>query len=184
MEKLSRVAERVKSFSQSLMNDESIIAVIKEDHEPLKELIEVMKDLERPFSERFQAFQDFAPLLMTHAKAEERALYEFMKGHKDLREYAFEGDVEHSVADQLSEQAKRLTDEDQLSAEIKVLAENVEHHIKEEENTILPAVQKAVDEKVLNRLTEDYVRFQAELIADGQDDAPHEADLTKSDVAH
>lgn len=161
-----------------------IISVIREDHRPLKELIQIMKDSERPFDERLEAFQNFAPLLLTHAKAEEKALYEFMKSHKELREHAFEGEAEHSVADQLCEEIKRGTDEDQIGAKIKVVAESVEHHIREEENEILPDVDKAIDHNTLVRLTRDYIKVQTELIAAGQDDAPRESDLSERELSH
>ena len=168
---------RLQGLKRMFTGTEDIISVIKEDHVPLKELIAVMKDDDKPVAERKQAFMEFAPLLMTHAKAEEKSLYDFMKTAKGLRADAFEGDTEHMVADQLCEEIKRTTDEDALGARIKVLAEMVEHHIEEEEKDILPNVREQVDEARLVSLTAKYVQVQSEIIADGQDDAPHEAEL-------
>lgn len=157
--------------------EENILDVIREDHKPLKELIEVMKDAERPFAERKQAFTEFAPLLITHAEAEEKALYEFMKTKKDLKMDAFEGDTEHMLADQLCEQIERVTDEDEMGAMIKVLAESVEHHIKEEENDMFPEIEKSVKPEQLVSLTKKYIEVQTEIIAAGQDNSPSEKDL-------
>jgi hemerythrin superfamily protein len=180
--KVSEGMEKVKKF---LSTEENILSVIREDHKPLKELIKVMKDSGRPLPERVSAFKDFAPLLLTHAKAEEKSLYDFMKTlESDLREEAFEGDTEHAIADQLCEEIKRSPDNDQLSAKIKVLAEMVEHHIQEEENDILPDIEESVDAKILQELTKKYADVQADIIAEGQDDAPPEAEIRNSQRRH
>lgn len=178
------VKQTLNTFKKIFSGTEDILSVIKEDHKPLKELIAVMKDSEgKSFSERKQAFMEFAPLLMTHAKAEEKALYEFMKTKSELKQAAFEGDTEHMMADQLCEEIKRTTGEDEMSAKIKVLAEAVEHHIEEEENEIFPDVKKNVEASKLVALTQTYIAVQAEIIADGQNDSPREADL-KSGPLH
>ncbi|HMN67975.1 MAG TPA: hemerythrin domain-containing protein [Bdellovibrionales bacterium] len=169
----------LNTLKRMFTGTEDIISVIEEDHKPLKELIKIMKDSEKSLTERRQAFMEFAPLLMTHAKSEEKALYEHMKTVAGLKEHAFEGDTEHMVADQLCEEIKRTTNEDAMGAKIKVLVEMVEHHIKEEEKDILPDVKKKVGKDKLVFLTKVYVDVQADIIADGQDDAPREADLQK-----
>lgn len=179
-----QVLKGLNKVKDYLAIEETIISVIKEDHKPLKELIKIMKDGDKAPEERKLAFADFAPLLVTHAKAEEKSLYEYMKTKTDLREHAFEGDAEHSVADQLCEEIVRTTDPDQILAKIKVLAEAVEHHIKEEENEILPDVEKKVDADTLKGLIEIYADAQAEMISVGQDDSPSEADLKPSELKH
>lgn len=189
MEKQSKsfseeVSKRIAKVKEYLQGPESILSVIKEDHKPLKELIKVMKDGDRKLEERVQAASEFIPLLITHAKAEEQSLYEYMKTKKELREFGFEGDTEHMVADQLAEEISRTNDNDALGARIKVLAELVEHHIQEEENDMFPVIEKASDKQTLESLTEKYVDVQSELIAQGQDDSPSEADLSREDLKH
>lgn len=182
-DQLSQVVKKGwDQIKEMLSSPQDIVSVIKEDHKPLKELIKIMKDGERSLKERTQAFQEFAPLLLTHAKAEEQSLYELMKTKEDFKEDAFEGDTEHEIADQLMEEVKRATDENQLGAKIKVLAELVEHHIEEEENDMLPEVKRAFDEKRLIKATEKYIAVQAKIISEGQDDSPHEKDLPE--LAH
>jgi len=180
-EQVLKGLDKVKDY---LAPEETIISVIKEDHKPLKELIQIMKDGEKAPDERVKAFEDFAPLLTTHAHAEERSLYEYMKTNMKLREHAFEGDAEHQVADQLCEEIERTSDPDQLLAKIKVLAEAVEHHIKEEENDILPDVEKAVDKDTLKGMIEIYADAQAEIIEQGQDNSPREDELKDSELKH
>lgn len=67
---------------------------------------------------------------------------------------------------------------------MKVLAELVERHIQEEEEDIFPTVKSVVDEEMLINLSEKYVAIQAEIIAEGQDDSPHEGEMTNPDLTH
>lgn len=168
-------AKRARGASQRTEID--VVEMILEHHRPLKQLIEIMKDSERALGERKKAFEEFAPLLVAHAKPEEKAVYMFMKRDIDLREEGFEGDVEHALADQLVEETKRTSDEEQMGARIKVLAELVEHHIKEEEEDLLPDLEKQTTPQERSALGEKYSQLRLEIQAEGSDDAPHERDL-------
>src|SRR5690242_6178408 len=111
-------SQRAKTTSSEKTD---IVDIILEDHKPIKELIEVMKDSDREFAERKAAFEEFAPILIAHAKPEEEILYTYMKRKNELREEGYEGEVDHTLADQLLEECKRTRDEDILSAKIKIL---------------------------------------------------------------
>lgn len=147
--------------------------LILEDHKPLKKLIKIMKNDRVEVSDRQEAFEEFAPLLVAHANAEEEALYTYLKNQEDLREEGFEGQVEHTLADQMVEEIKRTKDEDELSAKIKVLAELVEHHIKEEEDEMLPDFKKRTETSVRVEIGENYLELKGDIEAEGSDNAPH-----------
>jgi len=134
-----------------------VIQMILDDHKPLKRCIEILKNSEMNLSSRRAAFNEFAPLLLLHAKAEEVVLYSFEKTEVDMREEAFEGDVEHALAEQMIEDVKQSVDKDIWSAKAKVLAELVEHHIKEEETEMFPELKKESDAADLIRLGKDYL---------------------------
>jgi hemerythrin superfamily protein len=168
------VKRGVKDLQNYIKGDTDIISVIKEDHVPLKELIKVMKDDEQDLDERIKSFEEFVPLLLTHAKAEEKALYETMKTNAELRGFAYEGGTEHDLADQLCEEIKRSTNRDEIGAKIKVLAELVEHHVEEEENDIFPEVKKRFNEDTLQSLMLAYIREEEQFISEGQTDSPSE----------
>ncbi len=157
--------------------EEDVIQMILKDHKPLWDLVAIMKDDRKPFEQRRKAFEEFAPLLIAHAKPEEKALYAFMKRDIDLREEGFTAEVEHQLADQLIEEAKRTSDEEQMGARIKVLAEIVEHHLEEEEGEILPDVKRQTNAKERAMLAEKYTLLRREIQAEGSDDAPHERDI-------
>ena len=168
-----------KPVSKKANASGDIITMILADHKPLKKLIKIMKDSDADVSERKTAFEEFCPLLVTHAKPEEQTMYVFMKEDEELRTEGLEGDVEHGLADQMIEEAKRTDDEDMWCARVKVLAELVEHHIKEEEDELLPDFRKHSELEQRVELGEKFLQLKAELEAQGSDDAPSEKMMKK-----
>jgi hemerythrin superfamily protein len=163
-------------MSKKIEND--IIDLILEDHRPLQQLIKTLKS-DAEFENKFMAFQEFAPLLVMHAKPEEQTVYVKMKKNEETREDGFEGDVEHALADQLVEEIKRTTDEDVFMARVKVLAELVEHHIEEEEEELLPEFRKTTSAEERATLAKSFMKLKNELGEMEGDDAPPEAMLAK-----
>lgn len=145
-----------------------IIDLILDDHKDLKRLIKVLKNDDADLGDRYAAFEEFAPLLILHAKPEEQTLYTEMKNDKELRAEGMEGDIEHNIADRLLNEVKGTTDEDMWSAKVKVLAELVEHHIKEEESTLLPDYKKRSDIQVRRQLGEKFLVLKSSI---GMDDS-------------
>ncbi len=166
--------QSVPAKRNSAQKKNDIIEYILQDHKALKALIKIMKNSDKSFAVRKEAYLEFCPLLVTHAKPEEMVLYTYMKSDQDLRQGGFEGDVEHQLADQMSEEAKRTDDEDLMSARIKVLAELVEHHIGEEEEELLPNFRKATDLKTRTEMGNKFLAFKTKLLAEGSDDSPPE----------
>jgi hypothetical protein len=136
-----------KTKRNSLQNSkEDIIKLILLDHLPIKRLIGMLKDTDSPIRTRRRAFEQFAPLLLVHARAEQESLYTFLKDENhELRVDGLEGDVEHALAEHMIEEVEMAENADVWSARAKVLAELVEHHIEEEEEEILPHFKKESD---------------------------------------
>ncbi|KYG68033.1 hypothetical protein AZI87_01825 [Bdellovibrio bacteriovorus] len=168
------MSKKQTKISSGKSSELDIINMILEDHKPLKELIEVMKDSEKELEERQEAFAQFAPLLISHAKPEEQSLYRYMKGDEELREGGFEGDVEHQLADQMVEEIMRTDDDDLWSARVKVLAELVEHHIEEEEEELLPDFKKHSESSDREKLGQLFLELKTKILERGGMDAPHE----------
>lgn len=164
---------QLKSATEKSQGD--IVDIILEDHRPLKKLIKVMKDSEISDLERVASFDEFAPTLISHAKPEEEILYVFMKQNKELKMEACEGDVEHSIADQLVEEIKRTEDMDMKLARIKVLAELVEHHIEEEENELLPEFRKQSERHTRQNLGNEFLKLKLKYLAKGDDNIIEES---------
>ena len=142
------------------MASHDIIQIILQDHKPLKQLIKTLKDDEAEFSEKKPVFQEFAPLLLSHAEPEEQSLYMHMKEEEELRAEGFEGQTEHAIASQLIEDINQTSDEDEWMAKVKVLAEMVEHHIEEEEEQMFPDLKKQLDSEERIAIGEEYMRLR------------------------
>ena len=139
-----------------------IVELILVDHKPLKELIKILKKPEGDDVKRFEAFETFAPLLLAHAEPEEMSLYEYMKKDKQMLVDALEGDTEHSLASQLIDEIRATEDKNLWSAKVKVLAEMVEHHIKEEEGTMLPDFRKTTTLEERVALGDEYTQLKSQ----------------------
>lgn len=152
-----------------MKNQNDVIEIILEDHKPLKKLLKVMKDSDSSISERREAFEEFAPLLLSHAKAEDKVVYTFMKDEDDMREEGFEGQVEHGLAEETLKAAQAASDEDLWSARVKVLAELVEHHIQEEEKEQFPDLKKHSSAEQRSEMGRQYLEIKQELANTSED---------------
>lgn len=155
--KTARKAAPTPSRAAKSRDEADIIDLILDDHKPLKELIKTLKDLDVGFDEKHEAYLDFAPHLVRHAKPEEDILYSRMKSFDGLRTEAFEGETEHGIADQLVEELKVTDDEDVWMARVRVLAELVEHHIEDEEEEMLPMVRKEIDLEMRKQMAQEFL---------------------------
>ena len=165
-------AQKPKAKTETKEKNTDIVQLILEDHKPLKKLIKTLKNTEADEDERREAFQTFADLLISHSRPEEDVLYAEMKEDEDMREEGCEGEVEHGLADQMVEEAKRARDHDIWSAKVKVLAELVEHHIEEEEDELLPKYKKqsSVDER--RDLGEEFLKAKRNIGRNGMEKNP------------
>ena len=72
--------------------------------------------------------------LNEHELMEEKVLYPALQPHAEAREIVLEGFEEHHVADMIVKELQDVaTNDEQWAAKFKVLKENIEHHIGEEE---------------------------------------------------
>lgn len=137
---------RATRGSSAQTSKDDIVKLILLDHAPLKRLIAILKDSELTVRTRRRAFDQFAPLLLVHAHAEQESFYAFLKDeNRELRVHGLEGEVEHALAEYMIDEVKMAEDAGIWSARAKVLAELVEHHIEEEETEIIPDFKKEVD---------------------------------------
>ncbi|QLY24854.1 hemerythrin domain-containing protein [Bdellovibrio sp. KM01] len=142
---------------------EDIVQLIKKDHKPLKVLLGILKNENVAITEKRAAFTEFAPLLEAHAKPEEDTWYTSLKREHPMEVQGMEGDLEHRLSDQICKDMKKTVDDKSFMAKAKVLAELVEHHIKEEEMEMLPEYEKyaTLDERI--ELGHRYLELQQEI---------------------
>jgi hemerythrin-like domain-containing protein len=153
--KLASIAEVVESYRPGKVVD--IVGAIKEDHKGLRNFLDILKDVEKPITERRRAYKAFSELLKSHTTAEEEAVYERLPEltGRTLHVKMAEGFVEHQLAEDLMKRIERATDPLVWGAHCNVLSEIVEHHLKEEERDLLPLIRrKAPVEMNMDMLTQ------------------------------
>ena len=119
------------------------IALLKADHKEVKTMVEQFNS-SRSDSKKAQLAEQICAALEVHAEIEEELFYpaarEALKKSGDLID---EAEVEHTSVKELIAKIKGGQPGDDLwDAEVKVLGEYVNHHVKEEEGEIFPKVRK------------------------------------------
>src|SRR5580765_6105363 len=125
--------------------------LIKEDHKRLKKLLE--QTLEAEGGEREHRMDHLRTELVAHERMEEEVLYPRLRDEKNARASVLEGYEEHHVADVILDELLDVPPENDLwKAKVKVLMENVEHHMDEEERELFKKARAVLDRDELNRL--------------------------------
>lgn len=154
---------------------QSIFSQLKSEHDQLKDLLKKTENSEP--SQRAEHFSEVLNHLIPHARGEEKTLYALFRikaqdDSEDSLDLANEGYEEHLAADTLIEMLKQVD----VSSErwiplFKVLKENLEHHIREEENEIFKKCKKLISKQELQSVLEAYkiakAQFETELPAQG-----------------
>lgn len=139
---------------------ENIVQAIKDDHKDLRKFGKILKSEESSMKEKKEAYKNFSSLLKSHAKSEEKAVYELCLKVNDVKLEANEGYIEHHVADSLMKEISTTKKEEKWWAQVKVLAEVVEHHADEEEKEFLPKISKDFDEKQKNQMSSKFIQLR------------------------
>jgi hemerythrin superfamily protein len=142
------------------------ITLLKKQH---REVAELFKHLEnaRSTKQRQQTFEQIADALAIHAAIEEKHFYPSVK-RKATEEILLESVEEHLQIKRVIADLLNLGPGDPtFLAKAKVLEDDVEHHVEEEEKELFPKVRKLFDDDDLASLAEAMQETQAELEAEG-----------------
>lgn len=121
-----------------LKSEEDAIVLLKNDHDTVEDLFNQFEKAESLEAKREIALQAIQELRI-HAIIEETLFYPAMRRKNVDKEMLNEADEEHHVAKLLiAELAQMDGTELHFDAKFKVLAENIRHHVKEEENDLFP----------------------------------------------
>ncbi len=144
------------------------IDLLKDDHRKVKKLLREFEAAgDRAYQTKRRIAEQVFAELEVHSRLEEEIFYPAVAAtaNKDGKELVAEGIEEHHVVDVLIKELKALEPEDeQFDAKFKVLTENVEHHIEEEEGEMLPDAEKKLGREV-EQLGERMQRRKEELLA-------------------
>jgi Hemerythrin HHE cation binding domain. len=131
------------------------IALLKKDHAAVKVLFEKFEVAGDDEQTRQSLFDQIDAQLDVHAALEEHIFYPAVQEvrSEEAKDMVLEALEEHRVVKTLLEEIEALTPaDDEFDAKMKVLRENVEHHVEEEEQELFPEAQKQLSEKVRNEL--------------------------------
>jgi hemerythrin-like domain-containing protein len=155
---LSKAKESKETEESIASNDHfNIIEILLLDHTYLKDCIDVLRDEKEDPKVKLKYGKGFLDALEKHSTGEKKALYAPLQEVEDLRSQILESIIEHGIVDdKVKKLSKKLTsarglDED-MEAELKVLADIVEHHLEEEEDELFPKMRKDIDAEILNQM--------------------------------
>jgi len=132
------------------------IALLKQDHDKVKKLLsELETTTERGIKTRTELFATIKAELTVHEIIEEEIFYPELEAHPKAKDIVLEGFQEHHVVDLLMGELEALDVSDEMwGAKAKVMQENIEHHIEEEETEMFPKARQVFDRAELLDLGE------------------------------
>ncbi|HEV3086359.1 MAG TPA: hemerythrin domain-containing protein [Candidatus Elarobacter sp.] len=141
------------------MKQQDAIALLKADHKTVKDLFKQVDDTsERAKTQLKKLGDQICAELTVHAEIEEQIFYPAVKervqrGHKEEKDLVLESYEEHAAAKKVIEDI-RATDsgDESYKPKITTLSELIDHHVKEEEHELFPAVKELFDEEQLVEL--------------------------------
>lgn len=141
-----------------------IYKLLHQDHETVKSIFsELEETTEKALKKREHLFHELNMELGLHALAEEKYLYPLLKEADETRGMALEAVEEHKVVKRL---LKELDNNDkgtgQWAAKLKVLKENFEHHVEEEEGELFRKAKQVISDDVAEKLAADIEAFKDE----------------------
>ena len=157
------------------------IASLKADHEKVKALFDQFEK-SKDDAQKTTIVQEALEELSIHATLEEEIFYPAVREELEDEDVMNEADEEHHVAKILIAELEQMDgSESHYEAKFTVLAENVRHHIKEEEAHMLPKAQKT--EIDFDALGEEMLSRKEELLSDGVP-VTDEADMVADSEGH
>lgn len=128
-------------------------SLLKEDHRKVEQLFAQLESASG--KQKLQVFQQIKTELDLHTHIEEKIFYPALEEPEETHDLALEAYEEHAVVKNLLKELGRAkTANDEWEAQAKVLQENVEHHVEEEENELFPKAESALGEEEIEALGE------------------------------
>ena len=129
-------------FESFVYSKEDAITILKNDHEKVKELFEQFENAQSLREKKKMVAQAIMELKI-HAEIEENIFYPAVRRKLNDEDIMNEADEEHHVAKLLIAELEQMDgSEEHWEAKFTVLAENIRHHIREEEGKMMPQARR------------------------------------------
>src|SRR5687768_795204 len=127
--------------------------LLKADHRKVEQLFTQLESASG--KQKLEVFEQIKNELELHTHIEEKIFYPALEEPEDTHDLTLEAYEEHDVVKRLLKELGRArTADDEWEAKAKVMQENVEHHVEEEENELFPKAEAALGEEEIERLGE------------------------------
>jgi hypothetical protein len=132
------------------------LTMLEDEHARMRKLLEELESTtERGVKTRAELFSTIKGELTLHEIIEEEIFYPALKSHPRAEEIVLEGYEEHHVVDLVMAELEDLpVDDESWGAKAKVMQENIEHHMKEEEGDMFRSARSIFDREELEELGE------------------------------
>jgi iron-sulfur cluster repair protein YtfE (RIC family) len=123
-----------------------IYTLLKQQHEEVSKLFEKCEETtDRAIKTRQNLFQQIRQKLEMHTRIEEELFYPRLEAADETRSLILEAYEEHGLVKQLLVELEGMEPDELWAAKLKVLKENVEHHVEEEQDELFPKAKKVLD---------------------------------------
>ena len=132
------------------------LTLLENDHKKMRKLLEELESTtERGIRTREELYSTIKGELLVHEAIEEEIFYPALKEHPKAEDIVLEGYEEHHVVDVVMAELEGLpVDHESWGAKAKVMKENVEHHMEEEEGEMFKQARSVFDADELEELGE------------------------------
>lgn len=138
---------RAGTQSNAMAAGQDAIALLTADHREVSEMFEQFEQLgDRATTSKEKLKDKICKALIAHTTIEEEIFYPAVRAAnvEEGEDMVDEAIVEHAAAKDLIKQLQEMQPDDDLyDAKVKVLSEQIEHHVKEEEKEMFPKAKKA-----------------------------------------
>jgi len=130
------------------------LTLLRRDHDVIKPLLQQLKETtDRAEKGRSELFSRIKADLTIHELIEEEIFYPALRAHPRAKEIVLEGYEEHDVVSRLMGELDGMEPTDErFGPKANVMAENIEHHIEEEEGEMFTKARQAFDRDELETL--------------------------------
>jgi hemerythrin-like domain-containing protein len=130
------------------------LQLLKSDHDKVKKLLaDGESTTERGEKTRTELFATIKGELMVHERIEEEIFYPALREHPKAKDIVLEAYEEHDVVDTVMSELENTNVSDETwGAKFKVMQENLEHHIAEEEGEMFKQARAVFDRDELEEL--------------------------------
>jgi hypothetical protein len=157
------------------------IELLESQHREVEKLFKKCEGA-RDEATKQRMFEELADRLAVHAAIEEHHFYPAVRAKK-TEDILLESLEEHlAVKRVLTDLMEIDASDDTFDAKLKVLKEQVEHHVEEEETDLFPKSAKLLDKETLDALAQEMTAEQTALEAEGEprNNVPAETEIAAS----